>query len=147
MRPESVELLHEFRQRCAAAGWNFTSQRFSLYCYLQDNYEHPSVETVLAFMRTRHPAISRDSVHRMLNDFFAHGFIERLDNLAIIRYDANPVRHDHFMCRVCGRVIDVNVESARHEIAAVERTLGLPEDWEIRISGVCPECRKVKNSA
>ncbi len=140
--PEKKEnLTEEFAGVCRSLGWKFTASRFAVYRFLKDNDEHPVVDRVWAAVRTEIPAIARESVYRILNDFAARGLIAQMDRADVVaRYDANPSRHDHFYCEKCGRVFDFEIENLEALLPDAARNLGRADRVEARIRGVCREC-------
>ena len=55
------------------------------------------------------------------------------------RYD-RPVRHDHMICRECGRLSDITLQDMTKEIE--ESTGVCIESYDLKIYYICEECRK-----
>ncbi|MFI3291654.1 MAG: Fur family transcriptional regulator [Opitutales bacterium] len=129
------KVLEKFESFCAKSGIKKTSQRLLVFEYLYENKMHPSVEDVLEAVRQKSPMISTDSVYRILNDFSKAGFIKKLDNSNLIRYDSNVEPHAHIICRNCGQVTDVsNIKLEDF------KELSLYEDISITINAICKKC-------
>ena len=128
----------EFSKICRDAGWKCTSQRLAVYDFLADNLSHPDVDTVWAAVRSTQPAITRESVYRILNEFAAKGIIRRMDHIDSARYDSRTGAHGHFICEKCGEISDFNWP----EGAAVplDEIPGSVAHMEIRLVGVCRRC-------
>lgn len=60
-----------------------------------------------------------------------------------IRFDSNLTPHDHLICSVCGKIVDIIVD---HSILPTEKQKDGFDIKETRIqfNGLCPNC---KNSA
>ncbi len=141
MQPSKDELLQEFRNVCKKLGWKLTSLRFAVYCFLKDNKEHPIVDAVWAAVKRETPAVSRESVYRILNDFAEKGLIAVLDRADVVaRYDSNPKRHDHFFCERCGRVFDFEVVDLEKLVKPLVDKTGRIDYVEARVRGVCRDC-------
>ena len=98
----------EFLDICREAGWKCTSQRLAVYEFLRNNLTHPDVDTVWTAVRITQPAITRESVYRILNEFAAKGIIRRMDHIDSARYDSRTGAHGHFICEKCGEISDFN---------------------------------------
>src|SRR6185369_12240644 len=70
--------------------------------------EHPSADRVYERVRGVLPRISLGTVYRNLQRLAADGRIgvTHLEG-RVARYDPTPAGHDHFVCRTCGRVDDL----------------------------------------
>lgn len=129
----------EFSDLCKKAGWKCTIQRFAVYRFIRHNTTHPSVEAVWKAVRQQIPAISTDSVHRILKDFTAIGILRQMDGLSCVRFDCNPTKHAHFVCLECNRILDI---PNSHDLPLPDQCshFGEVEGMEIRIVGRCRDC-------
>ncbi len=130
----------EFAAICRTHGWKCTSQRWSVYHYLAGNRTHPTVEMVWEAIRREHPAIGRDSVYRILNDFVEKKLLERLDHIESARYDTNMAPHGHFICLKCHKVLDFNPGDLR--IWRGNADFGNVQQVELRLTGICSACQE-----
>ena len=131
----------EFSKICRDAGWKCTSQRLAVYDFLADNLSHPDVDTVWAAVRSTQPAITRESVYRILNEFAAKGIIRRMDHIDSARYDSRTGAHGHFICEKCGR--PMVIKSGRY--GKFVACSGFPECRNAHpivkdTGGLCPLC-------
>lgn len=129
----------EFPAFCRGKGLKCTVQRLAVFSFLHDAMGHPSVDETWSAVKKTVPTITRDSVYRILNEFSELGLITRMDALSAARYDTCLGPHAHFICEVCGCVIDYPLPSG----------LRLPPDMpseqhhiELRVTGLCPKCAK-----
>ncbi len=128
----------DFPEFCRQNGWKCTSQRVAVYEFLQGNLTHPDVDTVWGAVRRRLPAITRESVYRILNEFADKGLIARLDHIDHARYDSRTGAHGHFLCSRCGGISDFDWPPG----------LAVPPEMqqrnlihmELRLVGICPRC-------
>ena len=103
--------------------------------------EHPSAERV--FERVRHvlPRISLGTVYRNLQCLAAEGRIgvTYLEG-RVARYDPTPAGHDHFVCRLCGRVDDLAPTHPAAGIRAARRAGHVVTSHAVLLYGRCREC-------
>ena len=125
----------------------FSRQRQAILDYLMSTKEHPTADTVYANVRERYPNVSLGTVYRNLNRLAEEGQILRLTcGDGSDRFDGNPSPHYHFLCKGCGRVIDLPMESLHHiDTLAGASFDGTIEGHMVLFFGQCPECIKVKN--
>jgi Fur family transcriptional regulator, stress-responsive regulator len=132
---DSLELLRD-------AGVRVTPQRRAILdAILGAGAAHPSADEILREARRRLPELSRGTVYNTLAEFVRVGFLQTVETGGAVRYDRNlDEDHQHFRCRSCGRLFDVEVvgqESLDPRLTpgfAVERT-------RIVLEGRCPDCR------
>lgn len=121
------------------------SQRQTKYCRdivsLLQKVGHATNAELLQQLRTQYPRLSATTVHRATMRLSARGKIgiapPALDGS--VRYDANIVPHDHFMCNSCGRVQDAHIKDA--VVPLIERSIaGCRISGQITVSGICKTC-------
>ena len=104
---------------------------------------HASNAELLEYLRIRYPNLSATTVHRA-----TQRLAERAEIIAApvtaqgaMRYDSNTLKHDHFLCRQCDRLRDVNL--AREVKPIIEAQLdGCRVGGSITVVGICKECYK-----
>jgi len=125
-----------------------THQRMEIFGELAAGAEHPDAESIYQRVRKRVPVISRDTVYRTLSMLETHGLVHKVESLfERVRYDANPDRHHHFVCTVCGLVGDFYSDALdRLPIPESVKRLGRIDMVQVQIRGVCSACvgRKAK---
>ena len=132
----------EFLGICREAGWKCTSQRLAVYEFLRNNLTHPDVDTVWDAVRIALPAITRESVYRILNEFSERGIIRRLDHIDSARYDSRTEPHGHFICEKCGKISDFNwPDGTRIPSDLLQKKV---VHVEIRLVGICEQCAGIK---
>ena len=142
MAAEPADLL---RQR----GIQVTAQRLAVLRAVADQ-PHITADAVAAAVRTEIGAISLQSVYDTLGLLVSEGVIRR------IQPAGSPARfedrvgdnHHHLICRICGRVVDVDcaVGAAPCLKAADDRGYQIDEA-EVAYWGRCPDCAAVARAA
>ncbi|MEP6952968.1 MAG: Fur family transcriptional regulator [Solirubrobacteraceae bacterium] len=126
-----------------AGGHRVTAQRLVLYRVLQDLGTHATAEEVLQAAAPRLPGLSLPTVYASLDLLDRLGVARRIDGAgAAALYDPRPDGHQHFACRRCGRVLDVDGELDTRALARTANGAGLQVDGvDVVLRGICPDCR------
>ena len=139
MRPPE-ELTDVFRAR----GRKVTAQRQCIFGILEGNVAHPSAEAVYEAARAQVPTISLKTVYQTLYELAELGEIAVLDlGTGMVRFDPNvESAHHHLVCRACGKVRDVDVDSS-----ALVVPPGSDQGYEVRSTevvfrGLCDNCKE-----
>jgi Fe2+ or Zn2+ uptake regulation protein len=149
----SAEVATGLAELLRQRGIQVTAQRLAVLRAVSGQ-PHITADAVADIVRTEIGAISLQSVYDALAVLVAEGLVRR------IQPAGSPARfedrvgdnHHHLICRVCGRVVDVDcaVGSAPCLTAANERGYEIDEA-EVAYWGRCPEClakaRKSSRSA
>lgn len=133
--------MKEMLERLKKKGVTLTPQRLAVIEYLKQSHDHPCVDEIYHAVKKKYPSMSPATVYSTLQLLKEMGEIQELH----IRgdkacYDPIPERHHHLLCRVCGRLMNVEVscpiiknkEIAGHKIESVQAYL----------YGVCADCLK-----
>jgi len=133
-----------FEAQCRRRGIRVTPQRLAVYRALVGDRTHPTAEVVHARLRRGMSSLSLATVYRILESFEAEGLVRRVSTTgSVARFDANRSRHQHLVCRICGRLTDCE-EGALSRIRLPRSRFGgfMAEEIEIRIVGTCQTCRR-----
>lgn len=119
-----------------------TPQRLAVLDVLNRADDHPTAAEVYDRVRARVPGIGAATVYRALGRLVADGQARELDlGNASARYDANLARHDHVVCRACGRAVDVDAPLAVGVATRVAAETGFTlTDYNLSFRGFCREC-------
>ena len=103
--------------------------------------EHPSADRVYERVRRVLPRISLGTVYRNLQRLAADGQIgvTHLEG-RVARYDPTPDGHDHFVCRTCGRIDDLDAAPPPGR-AAAEHAGHAVTSHTLVLYGTCRDCR------
>jgi Fe2+ or Zn2+ uptake regulation protein len=126
-----------------AGGHRVTSQRLVLYRVLNELARHATAEEVLKAAAQRLPGLSLPTVYATLDLFARLGVARRVDGAgSAVLYDPRTDAHQHFLCRNCGRVLDVDAALGERRLLAAARAAGLEVDGvEVTLRGLCADCR------
>jgi Fur family ferric uptake transcriptional regulator/Fur family peroxide stress response transcriptional regulator len=138
--------LHPSDERLAAAlrdgGHRVTSQRLILHRVLGELGRHATAEEIARAAGGRLPGLSLPTVYATLELFERLGLVRRVSTGGTaVLFDPRPEPHQHFVCRRCGRVEDVEAAVDEAALAAGARRAGLSvDDVEVLLRGLCPAC-------
>lgn len=124
-------------------GYRVTSQRLILHRALRDLGRHATAEEVLRAASAHLPGLSLPTVYATLDLFEQLGVARRIDGAGTaVLYDPRTDAHQHFRCRRCGRVVDVDAALDERRLVAAARAAGLEvEGVEVTLRGLCEDCR------
>ncbi|HEU4914447.1 MAG TPA: transcriptional repressor [Candidatus Saccharimonadales bacterium] len=108
---------------------------------------HASNAELLTILRHSFPELSATTVHRVTARLAERGLIGVAPPTAdgSMRYDANVVSHDHFICQGCANIRDLHV--APTLIPQIEAALGgCRISGRLTVSGICAHCLKKNNN-
>ena len=132
-----------FQDLCRSRGIRVTAQRLAVYRALAEDVSHPTAEALHSRLQVGMSSLSQATVYRVLEFLEKEGLVRRVSTTAGAgRFDAKPSRHQHLVCRSCGRMTDYEAE-----VPAVSnlpsRTIEgfVAEEIDVRIVGLCRECR------
>jgi Fe2+ or Zn2+ uptake regulation protein len=122
-----------------------TKHRETVLTVVQSSKDHPTARQVFDRSLKRDPRLSMATVYNSLNFLTTGGYIRRMEaGEDGTRYDGILARHDHLICRQCGRVEDVDVLSTAPGQAARLASLShfQIEEVSLRVTGLCADCGK-----
>ncbi|HIZ08660.1 MAG TPA: transcriptional repressor [Candidatus Eubacterium avistercoris] len=119
-----------------------SKQRECIKQFLMSRTDHPTAETIYIHLREQMPSISLGTVYRNLSLLADMGEIRKLSpGMGPDHFDANVMPHNHFICRNCGNILDLNMENIDHITKmAKENFDGVIEDYVTYFYGTCPDC-------
>lgn len=126
----------------------YSRQRESIKEMLMSRKDHPNADMIYTDVRKIFPNISLGTVYRNLALLSEIGEIKKLTvGDGVDRYDGNTAPHNHFVCRCCQAVTDLEMEDTGKIKEIAEKNFdGLIEDYSIYFYGICDSCKKAQNS-
>lgn len=125
-----------------ARGGRVTPQRLAIARVVRERGGHVTAEAVFGEVSERLPGVSLPTVYATLELLEELGQVRRVPaGSGAILFDARTDAHDHFVCRGCGAVIDLDTGHDPADAVAAATTLGLrADDAQVVVSGLCAEC-------
>ena len=120
-----------------------TYQRLKVLEYLDRHIDsHPTAEMIHEAISRNMPTISVTTVYNTLNAFLQTGLVsaETITGTEV-RYDLLTHPHHHFLCRICGTIIDVDVTCPIVEARTKVINGHTIEEIHGYFKGVCEKCK------
>ena len=120
----------------------YSRQRESIKENLMHRCDHPTADMIYSDIRKIYPNISLGTVYRNLALLSDLGEIRKLTgNGGADRFDGNTSPHNHFTCRRCGAVLDLDMEDiSRIKDCAGQKFHGVIEGYSVNFYGLCENC-------
>jgi Fe2+ or Zn2+ uptake regulation protein/O6-methylguanine-DNA--protein-cysteine methyltransferase len=119
-------------------GLRSTPQRRAiLRAFSSGSAEHLSADEVHARASQELPDLGRGTVYSTLAEFTEVGLLSAFGTSEPVRYETNTEPHDHFRCRLCLRLFDLDTLKAAEQSMPRGFTL---ERTETRAEGTCADC-------
>ncbi len=101
---------------------------------------HLTAEQIYLLLKEQNRAMAQATVYNNLSYLYSQGLIRKLSVEGYPdRYD-NIVRHDHLVCKKCGRLSDILLEDLTEKL---QHQIGVPMlSYDLKISYICDECLK-----
>lgn len=124
----------------------YSRQREAILQYLKGTAAHPTAEQIYTDLKGEYPELSLATVYRNLGYLLNHGEIMKINiEGATVRYDYTTDCHYHLVCRKCGGVFDLKLDSLAELDEKVEQDNGCRVDsHELTFYGLCSDCINYK---
>lgn len=119
-----------------------SKQRDCIQRFLETRRDHPTAEMVYQNIREEIPNISLATVYRNLSLLAEMGEIRKIPTEeGPDRFDPVTLPHDHFFCRECGCLMDLQNSRMPRMIKEVQKEFGGQiDDQRTYFYGLCPDC-------
>jgi methylated-DNA-[protein]-cysteine S-methyltransferase len=133
--PQSEETI---RQTLRSHGLRSTPQRHAiLNAFEYDTGEHLSAEEIHSRASSSLTSLSRGTVYAALAELTEVGLLSAVGLPEPVRYELNTARHDHFRCRLCQRLFDLDSDPRS---AGLGPPRSVVERVDVRSEGICADC-------
>ena len=113
-------------------------RRAILAAFTGASTEHLSADEVHARASATVPEISRGTVYAALAELTELGLLAAVGHPEPVRYETNATDHEHFRCRLCLRLYDIDLPAARTNRI---KDLGFHVERSTTIiEGICADC-------
>lgn len=122
-----------------------TKYEKEIYDIISASMEHLTVEQLFQQVRAKYPKVVLATIYNNVNKLCETGFIRRISIEGMPdRYDRIK-RHDHLVCRRCGRLADISFDDLT---APLRQALGMDFlYYDLKVVYLCPACRKKEKEA
>lgn len=122
------------------SGYNIkvTPNRLKVAEVIFNSTEHPSIDEIHTTLTRNGKNISFTSVYNIIKMFQSAGIVKEIKSKDRSRYDANTKPHSHFICKNCGKVIDIE-EDLSIEFPEYVNSMKV-DSIEVNYFGLCEDC-------
>lgn len=114
-------------------------QRIKILQYINENINHPTVDTIFNSLTKEIPTLSKATVYNTLELFKSTNLAKVItieDNET--RYDSKVHNHGHFKCESCGTIYDFEADIDSLAVNSLE--CFKINDKNVYFKGICPKC-------
>ena len=105
-----VRLLEKYLKLLKQKNLKITSHRLNIIKYLAEHDEHPTAEDIYSKLKDESPSLSKTTVYNALETLRKNGIVASITISGTEhRYDIRSMMHHHFLCKKCGKIIDINI--------------------------------------
>ena len=111
----------------------------AIYEIVEASRSHMTADQIFETLRKRYPSVVLATVYNNLNKLWEEGYIRKV---AVEgqpdRYDRTE-RHDHLVCKVCGRLQDLELPDL---IGQLQQQVDVPVlAYDLKLLYICEDCR------
>lgn len=99
--------MYNDKSKLSSKGLKITPQRVAVMDALSSLVSHPTAESIITYIRRKHPNIAPGTVYKTLEVFVNKGIIKKvMTDEGITRYDHILENHHHLYCSQTGEITD-----------------------------------------
>lgn len=118
-----------------------TPQRLEILKFLDDHRMHPTADQIYTGLKEKNPSLSKTTVYNSLEVLREHNIIQSISICTNeLRYDIKHGMHHHFLCKKCGKIIDIDIECPN--LGKMLECGHSVEDVHGYFIGICKNCKK-----
>ena len=127
-------------EKLKSSGLKVTPQRVAIIEYLSE-YGHLSIAKMYELVKEKFPSISLATIYKNVNAMIDNGFLKEVKIIGQdSRYELNYGEHSHVVCKKCGKVVDIEMESSELLKEAGEKSKMSVDSSSMVFYGICEEC-------
>ena len=126
-----------------AAKVQMTRQREAVLAVIQQAEKHLTAQEIYDRVRQQLPGIAYGTVYNALSYLQEVGLIQVVNvGGGPALYDRRLDRHDHIVCRGCGKVLDYSIPGLEQALEHLAREMNFQiSHAHVLVEGLCPECQ------
>ena len=119
----------------------FSKQRDLILNIVQGTRSHPTADWVYGEVRRELPNVSLGTVYRNLGQLVDNKSLLAININGTIHYDAFLDDHQHFQCKTCNNIYDIDI-SIKDFVSQIEsKTNHKIDRCQIHLVGICKDCQ------
>jgi len=119
-----------------------TKQRQAILETIERSHDHPTAAQVYERVQRVQPGVGFATVYRNLRALADEGQIKEIRTGDVAQYDRRTERHDHAVCRKCGKLVDLMVALPRDLLDSAAASSGFQvSGYHTELYGLCADCQ------
>lgn len=119
----------------------FSKQRDLILNIVQNTRIHPTADYVYEKARNKLPNVSLGTIYRNLGQLVDNNQLKSINIDGTIHYDAFLDDHQHFQCKTCNRVFDIEINTKDFVSQMESNTNHIIDNCQIHLIGICKDCQ------
>lgn len=128
---------------CSIAGENMTKNAEYILNIINNSTEHLTAEQIYLCLKERNKTVVLATVYNNLAFLYKQGFIRKISVEGYPDYYDRVKRHEHLVCKQCGKLSDIILEDLTEKIQKQVDVLVL--SYDLKVNYICDECAKKEN--
>ena len=124
-------------------GAKITAQRIAILRQLEGRTDHPSADVLYKELAVDYPTMSVATVYSTAQLLAEAGLIKILSiDDKRVYFDPTTSTHGHFLCRDCGKLVDLEIEEEGlfKSASTSQNSIAQIENAEVFLYGLCTDC-------
>ena len=120
-----------------------TIQKQIIIDCIQNTKIHPTPKELYELVKEKNPEIGQATIYRHINNMLDDETIRIVhQNANGKRLDATFLEHDHFVCKKCGKIIDILFKDNQFNKQLEKEYNIIIQNKNTIYEGICEECSK-----
>lgn len=133
--------MEQIKSQLEKQGIKPTYQRLRILEFLISAGNHPNADTIYENIAKVIPTMSRTTVYNTLSLFVESALVHGITITgADVRYGIGEANHHHFLCKKCGKIIDIEVHCPFADGVTQEINGHQIQEIHGYFKGICKEC-------
>ena len=124
-------------------GAKITAQRIAILKQLEGRTDHPSADMLYKELAVDYPTMSVATVYSTAQLLADAGLIKILSiDDKRVYFDPTTSTHGHFLCRNCGKLVDLKIDEAGFfkSASTAQNSIAQIDSAEVFLYGLCTDC-------